>query len=448
MNQSKFPWLGSNIRYANTGNLFHTILDTDYFEIPTFLADGVTKGPTIRVGVFGVCTQATPNLSSPSEKILFEDVINHSKRCVHILRSDNHCDVVIALTHVALAKDKDIAEMVPGIDLIIGGHDHDPAMLVTHQTMIVKCGQNIDYIGLVDLDIECTFSLSSSSPPSVTTTNSPLMTSKQNIVVNKCFQLISLESLNLLSPTPLPTDQTIDQIIQQYQSMTTASKQQDTNVVSMIELLSPSESLKYLSTLTSDLRCCETAFACWVADAMVDYYKSFSCQFGLINGGFIRGNHQYPQGSPLSVDMLQDEMPFPRKPVLISLKGKDVIKGIEQMLSVSDNPVGCFPHLSNGIRVVYDMAQPPLSRIKSCEVANQSNNNNSDSDYHPIELETYYLMVLSDFYCEKDGDNVTTFHGQQIIQQTDLVIEKVVETYFRTLTSIPINPPRRLTRLN
>lgn len=468
MDQSTFPWLGSNIRYSENGNLFHKILDTDYFDVPTYLSDGITEGPTVRVGVFGVCTQATPNLSSPSNKVLFEDVIQHSQRCVNILRNENHCDIVIALTHVALAKDKDIAEIVPGIDLIIGGHDHDPAMLVQQQTMIVKCGQNIDYIGLVDLQIQCI----SSSPSSVTNENNTSTTtntssksssssSSKQININKSFQLISLESLRLQSPTPLPTDPTIDQIIHQYQSTTTKSSSSSNNVVTMIELLSPSKSLKYLSTLTSDVRCCEAAFTCWVADAMVWYYRSFSCQIGLINGGFVRGNHQYPQGSPLTVDMLLEEMPFPRKPIMISVKGKDIVKGIEEMLSVSDSPVGCFPHLSNGIRVVYDMNKPPLSRIQSCEVfkkynknnnnKNNNNNNSNDNDaeeYQPIELETYYLMVLSDFYVLKEGDNVTGFYGQQIIQQTNLVIEKVVEDYFRTLSSLPVLPPHRLIRLN
>jgi 2',3'-cyclic-nucleotide 2'-phosphodiesterase (5'-nucleotidase family) len=129
MDISEFPWLGSNIRYSSNGELFHTVLDTDIFEIPTGECDS-TISSTIRVGVFGVCTQATPNLAGCSGKAKFENVVHHSSRCTQYLKNEQSCDVVIALTHVSLAIDKDIAESVPGIDVIIGGHDHDPFLLI------------------------------------------------------------------------------------------------------------------------------------------------------------------------------------------------------------------------------------------------------------------------------------------------------------------------------
>ena len=43
-----------------------------------------------------------------------------------------------------------------------------------------------------------------------------------------------------------------------------------------------------LSTLTSDLRTRETAFACMVADAIVYSYEDLGCQLGIQNGGFVR----------------------------------------------------------------------------------------------------------------------------------------------------------------
>lgn len=127
MDMSEFPWLGSNIRYAKDRSLFHTVMDTDVFEIP---GDSDSTRRPVRVGVFGVCTQATPNLAGCSGKAVFESVIQHSSRCTEYLRNEQRCDVVLAFTHVSLAVDKDIAESVPGIDVIIGGHDHDPFLLI------------------------------------------------------------------------------------------------------------------------------------------------------------------------------------------------------------------------------------------------------------------------------------------------------------------------------
>jgi 2',3'-cyclic-nucleotide 2'-phosphodiesterase (5'-nucleotidase family) len=461
MNLSNFPWLGSNIRYTKSKKLFHTICDMDYFELPTKLSsDGITPGPQIRVGIFGVCTQATPNLSSPSDEILFEDVIEHSQRCVTILKQEYCCDVIIAMTHIALAKDKDLAETIPGIDLIVGGHDHDPAMFLQQKTLVVKCGQNIDYIGLVDLVVNVPLTLP--LPPSYgTAAIGEFSSPRMHVNVHSSFQLISTEALKCKSSAPLPTDPAIDSIVEHYQAHPTKQQSSETDsgtILSVVETLKePNLQSIALSTLTSDVRCSETAFACWVADAMVWYYRHASphpihCDFGMINGGFIRGNHEYPQGTSITIETILEEMPFPRKPTLISILGRNILKGLEEMLSVSDNPVGCYPHLSHGLRVLYDMSQPSMQRIQSCEVLETQHHPGGDlkevEKWTPINLNHSYAMVVSDFYVYKQGDNVTGFYQQQILQETSLVIGKVVQEYFQTLKEVSVEIPGRLRRIN
>jgi 5'-nucleotidase/UDP-sugar diphosphatase len=78
----------------------------------------------VRVGVFGVCTQYTPVLSDPGETVVFEDVLEHARRCVDILIAKK-CDFIIGLTHIELENDKILAENLD-IDIIIGGHEHTP----------------------------------------------------------------------------------------------------------------------------------------------------------------------------------------------------------------------------------------------------------------------------------------------------------------------------------
>ena len=41
------------------------------------------------------------------------------------LREEEGCTLIIALTHMRVARDTKVAEQVPGIDLVLGGHDHD-----------------------------------------------------------------------------------------------------------------------------------------------------------------------------------------------------------------------------------------------------------------------------------------------------------------------------------
>ena len=73
MDKSQFPWLGSNVRDRKSQSIFHTALDLDAFCIPS------SHGP-IRVGMFGLCTASTPQLSDPGKNISFEDPILHARR--------------------------------------------------------------------------------------------------------------------------------------------------------------------------------------------------------------------------------------------------------------------------------------------------------------------------------------------------------------------------------
>ena len=73
MDMSDFPWLASKVREASAMNNFHTALDLDMFEVSL-------HGRGVKVGVFGLCTPATPQLSHPSEKVAFEDPVVHARR--------------------------------------------------------------------------------------------------------------------------------------------------------------------------------------------------------------------------------------------------------------------------------------------------------------------------------------------------------------------------------
>ena len=44
------------------------------------------------------------------------------------LRKEEGCTLIIALTHMRIHNDRIFAEKVPGVDLVLGGHDHFYAM--------------------------------------------------------------------------------------------------------------------------------------------------------------------------------------------------------------------------------------------------------------------------------------------------------------------------------
>ena len=77
--------------------------------------DGHTNGgDTFKVGLFGVCTLSTPDISYPDEDVKFAPVIESAQKAVDILRQEHQVDFVIAVTHIALGEDKQLAREVSG----------------------------------------------------------------------------------------------------------------------------------------------------------------------------------------------------------------------------------------------------------------------------------------------------------------------------------------------
>jgi 2',3'-cyclic-nucleotide 2'-phosphodiesterase (5'-nucleotidase family) len=78
----------------------------------------------IRVGVFGLTVQMFTRKmwSSALCDYFYEDPVETARSLVPALRAE--AEVVVALSHLGLQGDEELAAAVPGIDLIIGGHTH------------------------------------------------------------------------------------------------------------------------------------------------------------------------------------------------------------------------------------------------------------------------------------------------------------------------------------
>ena len=107
----------------------------------------------IRFGVFGVLGKEAQFYTTGAGAVTFSDFIETAKEMVTILRETEKVDVVICLSHGGLEKGKDgrfsdgddvrLARMVPGIDVVIGGHSHtalQEPIIVNHRTPVVQTG--------------------------------------------------------------------------------------------------------------------------------------------------------------------------------------------------------------------------------------------------------------------------------------------------------------------
>lgn len=70
----------------------------------------------------------------------YESFVECSKRFVKFFREEQKCDFVIALTHIRTNNDKKLAELVEGVDIFLGGHDHTTVDININETLIKKSG--------------------------------------------------------------------------------------------------------------------------------------------------------------------------------------------------------------------------------------------------------------------------------------------------------------------
>jgi 5'-nucleotidase/UDP-sugar diphosphatase len=106
----------------------------------------------VKVGIFGMTVPTDPT-TEPAPVVIRSDVGPVAAQMVEALRAEG-ATVVIMLSHLGLAYDEGLAAAVPGIDFIVGGHDHfalTEAIPVVNPagktTFIVQAGEFYEHVG-------------------------------------------------------------------------------------------------------------------------------------------------------------------------------------------------------------------------------------------------------------------------------------------------------------
>lgn len=106
----------------------------------------------LRIGLVGLLTPLTPSITHPdASTIHFEEPDVALKRALAEL--DGRVDWILPLSHLGIEADQRLAEAVPGIDLIVGGHSHTYLEhgLQQEDTLILHAGSKGSGVGRVDL---------------------------------------------------------------------------------------------------------------------------------------------------------------------------------------------------------------------------------------------------------------------------------------------------------
>ncbi|WP_309121504.1 bifunctional UDP-sugar hydrolase/5'-nucleotidase [Paenibacillus sp.] len=108
----------------------------------------------IRIGLFGLTAAFAPFYRELGWDAL--DPFAAAEEQVALLRGEDRADVVIALSHLGIAHDRRLAETVPGIDLVLGGHTHHviEALERVGDAYIGAAGKFGSHVGVVRLTVD------------------------------------------------------------------------------------------------------------------------------------------------------------------------------------------------------------------------------------------------------------------------------------------------------
>ncbi len=377
IDMAEFEWLSANMKEGN-----------GYFVEPYIIKnyDG------FRVGIFGLTTNRTQVIASPSDSLDFISEIEAAEKMVSMLRNKEKADIVIALGHLGTVKESetfttsnDVIAAVDGIDIFIDGHSHTyfETAVEENGTILVSANEWGKYVGQMDLTI---------------------MDGK---IIDYTWMPVAITT------DAFPPDAEAVALIQPYVDIA-------------------NESLLDVVMITSEMfdagdrasRKEETALGNLVSDAQVEYLASTGVMvdFGFTNGGNIRAS--LPEGDVTKEDILT-MLPFENYVYVLDLKGSDVVELFDFIGSIPQG-AGGWAQMSKEVSytITYSGDKGTISDVMIGGA--------------PIDVNKTYKIAVNN-YLAGGGDAYEALTKAVASYNTSMLMSDIVVWYAETLPQ-PIAP--------
>lgn len=361
--ESRFPWLAANA------------LGPDGKPFGGTVATHLAKAGPHNVGFFGLITPEARIYIRGGMPVRFEGYVEHARAAVADLRRRG-ADILVGVTHMDVNEDIDLARKVLGIHLILGGHEHHPIAIYQGGTLIVKAGQDAQFLGIVELT-----------------------------VVKAENRLRVIPDWRLMPNFRVEPDAAVSAIVQRWENALAAELGEPIGVTE-----TP------LDSRSDTVRSREAAIGNLIADAQ---REAMGADVALMNGGGIRAGKLYAPGTTLTRRDVLGELPFGNTVMVLAATGAQLKAALEHGLGDLPEPSGRFPHVS-GMVVTYDPKRPAGQRVVSISVGGQ-----------PLDPARTYRLAVNDFLAS-GGDGYAVLTGlRRLVDQaggpnlTTVVIEHV-----------------------
>ncbi|WP_080843959.1 5'-nucleotidase C-terminal domain-containing protein [Cytobacillus gottheilii] len=355
--EMKFPMVSANVNVTNDEIL------SPYFKDEIGTADSEASiFPAIvkeidgeKVGIFGLTTEDTEFLASPSEDVVFEDAVVKAQETVELLENAG-VNKIIALTHLGYTPDLNLANEVDGIDVIVGGHSHtiiDETVVVEKEepTLIVQTGEYLTNLGLLDVTFD-----------------------ENGVITKHAGELLELEKYE--------ADSQAQEKVNEFQQPLIEMEQEVVGHTTV-----------NLNGERNDVRTKETNLGNLIADGMLAKANEFvKTDIAIQNGGGIRASIN--EGD-ITLGEVLTVLPFGNTLVTIELTGEEILAALEHSVGSVETGEGRFLQVA-GMQFKYDQNKPAGQRVWSVEVK-------TDNGFEPLNLEQMY-NVATNAYTADGGD--------------------------------------------
>lgn len=361
--KAKFPIVSANIDFGSEpklSGLFKSDIGQpaqDGFIYPSVVLDVYGE----KVGVFGLTTEDTAFLSSPGKNIKFENYAAKAQATIASLKAQG-INKIIALSHLGYTVDRELADQVPGIDIIVGGHSHTKLdePVVFHEnaepTLIVQANEYSNYLGKLNVEFDTNGVLKS--------WNGKLL----DLNAKAGNDFVYAENAEAKAK------------LAGYSAQINEMK---TRIVGASAVALDGE--------RANVRTKETNLGNLIADGMVAQAREAlpEAAMAIQNGGGIRASIK---AGDISLGDVLTVMPFGNNLVALKMTGQEIVEALENGVSKVESAEGRFPQVS-GLKFFYDSKKPSGSRIVQVQVK-------SGDSYSPIRLTATYTVVTNAFMAD------------------------------------------------
>ena len=344
------------------------------------LRDGVAKHAILdvggeRVGIVSALATDTAEIASPGPNVIFQDAVDGIAAAVEALEAEG-VTMIVALTHVGINRDLEIAAAVPGVDAVVGGHSHtylsssDPDRDGPYPTMVSQAdGEMV---------------------PVVQAYAYSKYLGHLAITFDDAGDVLHAEGDAILVSGDLPKDPEVQARIEEL-----GGPIEDLMAEVVAEASGPIDGSR------ESCRSGECEMGNLVADAMLDRTRDQGIHVAIQNGGGLRASidaGEVTMGEVLTV------LPFQNTLATFQLEGADIVAALENGVSQVADGAGRFPQVA-GLKYTWDPEAEPGNRILSVEVQGE------DGAWAPIDPAAVY-GVVSNNYMRAGGDGYSVFASE------------------------------------